>query len=108
MHQHRKGEYTKGMCVVDRRQIAVEIPPSDATIPSGTKENKQKAGVQTEHQEVPEGESSEGNVIYVITRSPGSLTLVNDMFEHIWGSKNKSSWYKRVKVALKCIVELIQ
>jgi len=101
------GELTRGMCVVDRRTPPVEVPPATIVTLSEIAEEKTKDNVHTGQQEVPEQQQAEQakNRIYVITHTPGSDALVENMFEHIWGSVKKVKWYKRVQAAIKRLVQ---
>ena len=96
----RLGEYTRGMCVVDRRQLPTPEPPP------GEADEQGKISAEREHMEkIFSSIPNNKNEIFVITCTPGSDVLVQALFQHIWDAKRPHKpWYSRLVLALRSVV----
>lgn len=90
----RLGEYTRGMCVIDKREkpkTSSEI--GDDLVSQGT---CAKEIIHSEKSSYVE----ECTKILVITETPGRDALVEALFKHVWGVTRQKPWYTRVAKTL--------
>lgn len=64
-----------------------------------------KSTVEIQHTEKTiDGISDNKNTIFVITGTPGSDVFVEALFQHIWGIKTHTSWYRSVAMTLRRVI----